>query len=280
MSKITRKFLLDTRDELLKRNPNCLMGNTKERDRYADLVDSVEISKAQRETMLGMVLSDASIDLGQRDNARLKMQQKTDNQSWLASVHEILKEYTVNSGVLPQTSPSRPLMREIVTLQSKKIHDYFDGMIETANEQKRIVDADRLKQELNALALAHCISGDGTKADHGKNKGKQIEISTQNFLEKDVECIAEIIANNFKAKVECQFDYTDEKGRDRFRIRISGKSFDSVATKVAPYIPKGMGHRLPEGRKPNSRFGPLTQEALDRLLGSQLEDIEKLIQEY
>lgn len=72
-----RRKVLKIREEFLLENPDCLKGNTKERNQYvAKLVKlSPKLASYQFDMMLGLVLSDASLQRNaSKTTSRIKMQ--------------------------------------------------------------------------------------------------------------------------------------------------------------------------------------------------------------
>lgn len=279
---VIRQQLISYRNALLQQDPTCFRGNTKIRQDYADRLDSRGIPQAQKEIMLGMVLSDASVTYGTSGQARVRMQQQNiKNAPWINYIVTMLDEYFVNNQTLNPVSATRTNMSELTTVSCKSIGSYFSGMIEAGeNRVKLIQDPARLAQDLGPLAFANWICGDGTRADHGANKGKQIELSTQGFTKKDTAILAEIISTNFGVNAVSQLDYVGNDQVEHYRIRISGKNFDQLGTLLAPYMPRGMAFRLPEGRKRETHFGNLTEPKLQALFGTAVTDVNQLIDTY
>ena len=285
MKSNTRETLLKQKEEDLAQNIKCYHGNTKKREDYVNMLDSKDggISKLQKETMLGIVLSDASVDYGASNasTARLKMQQnKNKNSAWLGVIYEVLKEYTVSNKTLNSVSANRPNMVEFDSVSCRSIADFVGSMFRIEKKVKRISNRTLIKRYLGPVAVASWICGDGTKGDHGKNQGKQLEFSTQGFTKTDNDFLVSVLRKRFQINADVQFDYTGADGRDRYRIRVSGPSFDRLLRQIAPYIPAGMSSRVPNGRSPNSRFGTLTDAELKRLLGSKLNNIDALNETY
>lgn len=259
-----RREAIAARNDILAKNKDALRGNNKIRTNYVEALKSIKFTYYQYSLVLGMLLSDASIDFeGDPDTHRLKIQQSEDHVDWLQTVRNDLIEYT-GERALVSVRKKRSNMYELDTLKCSA----FDDVIRLLYENGKKVIKPEVKPRINEVVVANWFCGDGSRRSSDRDKG--IMFHTQGFTKEGCEILAEALRDNLGFSATAEEDTHDRWTEPKYTVVISGDSYDSFITKVGPYIHSCFKTKLPAGRSDKSRFGDMNQELFDQLVSSKL----------
>jgi hypothetical protein len=260
-----REQILEIRENYLKLDCNAFKGNTSSRKNYVQQIEQLrlELSSFQKSMLIGLILSDASLDVDSNNATRITIQQSLPHIELLTFVKKVLLEYSGNSEPINQVpSKNRPNMREYQTLRMPKT---FQSLVDLFHsETKSKVIKPEIEKEINAVVLAFWFMGDGGKRTYN-NPDKGLSLHTQCFSKDECEILAQAILKNLNIKANVVLD---SKEKSQYRIDISGTSYETFIEQVGPYILKCFNDRIPKGRSENSRYGYMTEERKSKILNS------------
>lgn len=268
-----RKKILKLRLSYLKNNPAAFQGNSKTRTDYLIELNRIEPTNFQIEYVIGLILSDVSFDF-EGNVGRLKLQQSEKHLAWMEHIRDILREYMPRDGQLSHPSQNRPHMYELQTLKCEPLYKIVQPIFYNENKRKTI-NRDLISTYIGPACVAAWFCGDGSKSDFTDNEGKGLTFHSQGFSKEEVEFLAECLRKNLKIEANAKLDYDD-----KYRIDVSGASYDLFVKEVGPYIHPTFFHRVPTGRAEGSRFGSVTEKIRSDLLGSGLKDLDSVIDNY
>lgn len=280
---INREKILEIRMGFLTENPKAFAGNTKERLDYLKKLECLkpELTPLQAQYLVGLNLGDLSVDIDHsKKTARFKIQQSVAHVEWLEHIREIFLEYMPSD--LPISSPSakRPTIREIQSLKCKTLYNFLVPLF-YPNKGTRKGVYGSIENYISPVSVAALFCGDGSKADHTDNSGKGITFHTQGFTKSENELLAGFIRDKVGMSAQAKEDGLQH---GQWRIDISGTSFEIFCEKVGPWVYKTFHKRVPSGRAPNPnkepRFGYMTQDKRDSLLGVSLKNLHDQIVSY
>lgn len=238
---------------------------------YSALIEGkLKLTKFQREAVVGLLLSDASMELsvGTEKRMRLKIQQSEIHKKFLEHIkYELLPEYG-GSEFLNSVSKERKNMFEFDTLmctQFNEIAELFYGNSFLNDQSKKLPRKSiypEIKPYITPVSIAYWFMGDGGKLSP---EGKAISLHSQGFTKDEneflVSCIRDLnFEGGLKLDAKIHFDYNIKKDgkviKEFYRIDISGPSFKCFIDNVSPYIIESMCEKkkLPDPRKEGSRF--------------------------
>lgn len=261
-------MILNERAKVLSQNPKAFAGNSLLRRQYLSLLNQykVQLLPFQAEAVVGLVLSDATIDVSSF-GLRIKIQQSAAHSEFIKHLKfDLFKEYSGNDNPI---QPSIRNMYDFTSLSCKQFTDVSHAFCKTDSildsltaglKTKRFpkaINFKKIKPYLTPVALAYWFCGDGGTTE---SKGKRISLATNGFLKEDVE---------FLATTLCEFGLiaeatVDKPAKAQYRIDISGKSFEDFIIKVGPFIHSSMVYKLPPGRVANSPYGFMTEAEKQR----------------
>lgn len=259
-----RREAIAARAQLLAANKRALMGNTTTRKQYIQDLQSINLTFYQYSLVLGMLLSDASIDFsGAEGTYRLKIQQSEEHVQWLETVRNDLIEYTGESGVVP-VRRDRSNMYELDTLKCYA----FNNFIRLLYDEKKKVVKPEIKPLIDQVVVANWFCGDGGKRGTVTDKG--ILFHTQGFTKEGCDILSEALRNNLDLEAKTTEDTHNRWPEPKYTVLISATSYDLFITEVGPYIHPCFKDRLPPPRSIKSRFGRMKPDLFDSLVSSKL----------
>jgi hypothetical protein len=223
--------------------------------------NNVKLLPFQAEAAVGLVLSDATIDVAS-SGLRIKIQQSAKHSELIKHLKfDLFKEYSGNDDAI---KPSGRDMYNFTSLSCDQFTDVSHAFCKTDSisdsltaglKTKRFpkaINFKKIKPYLTPVALAYWFCGDGGTTEP---KGKRISLATNGFAKEDVEFLAQTLCE-FGLIAEAR---SDKPAKAQYRIDILGKSFENFIIKVGPFIHPSMVYKLPIGRVEHSRFGFMTE---------------------
>lgn len=281
-----RTILLEERLNILTSNPQAFKGNTRSRTNYIEKIKEYKpsgLTLFQKETGVGLLLSDASLDSNfNAKTARLKIQQSKNHIYWLSNLAGVtFEEYTPSFTPIHPVGKNRPNMIEYDTLKCPDFYNFFRKLFYPGypNDTQKSPTS-QIIDYITPLSLAIWFCGDGSRADWTKNEGKGISFHSQAFSFDTNNFLANVITNKLNLKASVKLD---DPIKNQFRIDLSGESFDYFIETVGPYIDPNFFDRVPTPRIEGSRFGYMTSKELKKFLGTIYTDrvaFKKLIETY
>lgn len=271
--KINRKLVLGKRTEFLTKNPQCFRGNTRQLAEYKKLLDKMDpaLTPFQKQALIGLILSDASVEVKNtlspsgRINSRIKTQQTEKNIKLLNHFKfELFEEFSGNNDPVGVVSDNRPKMYEFDTLTCSNFKETISNFSKTPITGKFEKEINpTIKNDLTPVVVAYWFCGDGGKVNYS-GEGKGISFATEGFTKSDTSFLANCLKEN---GLDCRLDLTNST-KEQYSIYLSGSSYDKFIEKVGPYIPEFMAYKLPTGRVEGSRWGSMTEEMKQNIIGS------------
>lgn len=221
----------------------------------------LKLTPFQKEAVVGLLLSDANMQLGAEKRMRLKIQQSEIHKKFLEHIKfELLQEYS-GSDILNPVSSKRKTMFEFDTLMCTQFNEiaklFYGNSFLNGNDERLPTKSiyPEIKPYITPVSLAYWFMGDGGKLSP---EGKAISLHSQGFTKEENEFLASCICDlnfedNLKLYAQVNLDYTQNE-KEFYRIDISGPSFKCFIDEVSPYIIESMCEKLPDPRKEGSRF--------------------------
>jgi len=268
-----RTEILKIRADYLSKTPSCFNGNTKERSNYIENLTKLcpELSPYQRDLLIGLNLSDSSLDINaKKTTARMKIQLTNRKQKFLMFVKQSILEYCGNDNQLysPKSGREMTQFNTLSTPQILKIADLFKSENESDLKERGNVKAinPRLVNELTPIAIAFWYCGDGGIRNGSNNQGKAMTLSSNGFSKQDHFLLIEGLKTcGITGELKL-----DNKNNYQYRIDIPGKHYDDFIRIIGPHIHHEYHYKVPDGRREGSKYGLMTSECRDLLLGSQV----------
>lgn len=262
-----RQLILAERSAVLYKNSKAFKGNSRERSTYLNFIEKLKpsLTPFQMSYLVGLILSDASIDTNHSaKTSRLKIQQLSTRKEWLAYIRKIFLEYSGNDEPFTEIKRNNSTMSEYQTLKCTTIYNAVVDLFYTT-KRKSIKPA--LEEWINPVTLAAWVCGDGGTS------GNSIQLHSEGFTRDENQLLVEMLERRLGLKSRVTVHST----RHHSRISIAASSFDDFTLLVGPYIHKNFYYRIPIGRVEGSRFGSMTIEKRNALVGSKHEDLDFLI---
>ena len=234
---------------------------------YRKTLENLRLTKYQREAVVGLLLSDASIECGTKPKVTSLKAILEEHEEFLKHIQlEVLKEYS-SRDTLMCPSKNRPNMLEFDTLMCSQFSEvakpfYGSSLWDQKNTKKlRKAVFPEIKPYITPVSIAYWFMGDGGKLSPD---GKAITLHSQGFTKQENELLASYIRDltfedNLKldAKVKWDYDKKDKQGNvieSFYRIDISGLSFKCFIDNVSPFIIESMCQRIPPPRLESSKY--------------------------
>lgn len=260
--KFNRADILQERFQYLTRAPNAFSGNTQARADYLLYLEEnhVSFTHYQFDLSVGLILSDASLAISNsKTTHRIKMQQSIAHLPWLEHIRECLREYSASDRVF---SVNKRNMVEFQTLTCSQFNQFSPLFY---NGTKKIVGD--IIPYITPVSVAYWFCGDGNQ--RGNNQGKAVELNTQGFTKEECDFLVQSLCKNI-GLIATVYDVSLPGKPAKYRLNISGKSFETFVEKVGPYIDPSMFYKVPGGRSDVSKFGYMNKALRDKYLGSKL----------
>lgn len=187
--------------------------------------------------VIGLILSDAWIsgDRSGGGNARLGFKQSTIFFPYLWYVFNILSPF-----VASMPNQLHPVLRGKTYMacqfQTRKLKCFTELWERFYPVKVKIVPID-IYQDLNAIALAHLIQGDGYR------RYKGLAICTDSFSLQEVHILLHAI--NFNFGLVCTiFQHNSDRGNIQYRIYIKPESMETLIKLVIPHMVPQMTSKL------------------------------------
>jgi hypothetical protein len=254
---ITRKEVLQCRSNFLKTNPQAFKGNTVARKKYLEYlqINSYQLNDWQVDALVGLILSDGSIQVGGRINEfRLKINQSKKHIELLNNTFSIFQELTGSDDVIKE-SRNRKDMFEMQTLTCSLLGQFaylFCSTEPIANSTLKRDITPFIKPFITPVSTAYWFCADGGKTDYTPNSGKGITFNTQSFSKQGCQILADALCENMGFDA---FVVPDHKNSLQFEVRIGPKSYEEFIRQIGPYILPTLSEKLPKPRSDESRFG-------------------------
>jgi hypothetical protein len=275
-----RQEALDLRQKLLKQMPKGFGKSHVLRREYMEklLELQVQLTNWQFEASIGLMLSDASVDLsadGRR--ARFKMQQSLGHLEFLKHVKELYLEYTSSDNPVAPIA-SRSGMYEFQTMKMNAFYElaciFHPELRETGKLGTKSITPS-LKKYITPVSIAYWFCGDGGKSDFTKNQGKGITFHTQCFKKEECDILSETLREKFGFDAITKLD---NPVKNQYRVDILGPSFDKFIKIIGPYIHESMTYKLPTPRR-SVKFGPATKEFCKKYLSIAFK-VDQYVESY
>jgi hypothetical protein len=257
-----RQQAIAARATILTESEEAFRYNTKLRRDYVERLTGIKLTDYQEDCLIGLLLSDATVDFSSVHGHRIKIQQSKDHLEWLKTILNDFIEYTAGTGIL---TLDRPNMYELNTLTCKAFEDILPLFYEKDKTLKGIKDG--IKPFITPVTVANWFNGDGCKRSDGEDKG--IIFNTQGFTEAECNILAKALVDNLGLDAYAGED-THKSANQKYVVIVSGTSFDSFIEQVGPYIHPCFKSKLPTPRSDNSRHGYMTSKLFESLVSSKL----------
>ena len=190
----------------------------------------VKIPSHLQSLLVGILISDAWLQINKAGNTRLAFKQSIDKLEYLFYIFNKLSHYCSTYPHLTKTILNGKLFYGISF--STRSYPCFTELYQNFYSNKIKILPLNLYEILTYEALAHWIMGDGTKTYNG------ITLQTQSFTIKEVAFIVNVLIHklNLKCSIHMQ--------RGQPTIYISSKSMEKIQANILPYFCNSMRYKL------------------------------------
>lgn len=205
----------------------------------------MELSKIQKEIIIGTLLGDSSLQTFNKDRKtyRLRFFQKLDQKEYIDHLYEIWKDWVLTPPKISSYQDkrtnkiySRIYFNTITHSEFKKFGDLFYKQDPENRKFVKIVPSEEiLMNTLTARGLAYWFMDDGSRVS--KNV-KSMRICTDSFKYEEVLTLIKIL--NIKFNLKCSII----KDGSNNRIYISSYSYYDFIKLINPYIIPSMEYKI------------------------------------
>jgi heme/copper-type cytochrome/quinol oxidase subunit 1 len=190
----------------------------------------VNIPSHLQSILVGILISDAWLQINKAGNTRLAFKQSIDKLEYLFYVFNKLSHYCSTYPHLTKTNINGQIFYGISF--STRSYPCFTELYQICyNKSIKIVPLN-LYEIVTYEALAHWIMASGTKTYNG------ITLQTQSFTVKEVVFIVNVLIHKFHLKCSIHMQ------RGQPTIYISSKSMEKIQAYILPYICNSMRYKL------------------------------------
>jgi TRAP-type mannitol/chloroaromatic compound transport system permease small subunit len=206
--------------------------------KYLSNIDrnAINITKYNRSILIGIMLSDGSMEKNEGWNPRIRFEQSIRNIEYIWYLfHQLSLLVNAYPNLLKRKLRGKIFFSlTFRTRQLKCLNEIYNLFFN--NEGKRHININ-LFHYFDYIVLAHWIMGDGSKS------GKGIIICTDSFTLKEVVILMNILlikynihsTINYNTSIS-PYDLLKEKKRKAPRIYINGENLDKIRPFIKPYI--------------------------------------------
>ena len=203
------------------------------------------LPKYLNDTLIGLLLSDGGLQKStDRSNVRLSVTMSMNSYPYIFHLYNLFEPYIDTYLKTLDIKSSNPveLGKKYTTVRFKTISMpqllYYYNIFYKKNiinkKFEKIVPVE-LKNNFNAISLAHLIMGDGNYL----NKRNIIRIYTNSFTEKDVKLLSNIIIDNLGINNKVVFDR-----KNQYIIVIEKDNINHTRDILLPYMHPSMLYKL------------------------------------
>ena len=200
------------------------------------------LNQIQIESLIGMILGDASLQKQKSGDYRLKFDFSAKNLSYAKHIKELLGDYIITDlKIRSRKSPNGNLV-ENVWFQTIS-HPEFNlfGKLFINSSGKKSPCPNLIRDYLTPRGLAYWFMDDGGKMDYSKSphSSKGIVFHTQGFSKEEVEMLSQ------ELNIKFGLDSWVGVNKKKWVIKISSKKYSVFLNYVEAYILPEMKYKLP-----------------------------------
>lgn len=196
-------------------------------------------SKEQHETLIGLLLGDAHLELAQNGkSARLKIEYSKKSEFYIEHLHKIFE--SLHPGPIRDALGEKKTNLAFSTKYSIPLLEYHQRFY----SEKKGIPQD-IGNDFTARSFAYLYMDDGGIKS---KESKGVYINTYCFPKDQQEDFCEILQRKFQLEAKVVED------RGSPRIYISGNSYETLVALLEPYILSTFQYKIPPPRKERSRF--------------------------
>lgn len=195
---------------------------------------SLKLSKAQRETLVGVLLGDAHLETQNRGRTyRIKFEYGVRQSEYANHLYELFREWVRTP---PQTKRDRS--HHSIWFQTVS-HAAFRFYAQQFYSQERKSVPNNIHRLLTARSIAYWFMDDGSIKSR---ESKGVIFNTQGFERNDVWRLMEALRAHF------DFEVSERKQKEGWQIYVSGKSYEQFRKIVDPHVLSSMRYKIPIDR--------------------------------
>jgi hypothetical protein len=201
----------------------------------------IELTKDQKETAIGLLLGDASLQSQNKGKTyRIKFEWGDRNKAYAMHVFQLFDEWILSQP--HKKSRISPNGNIVINWGFQTIsHEAFNHLADLFLKQthKGIVE-NLILDHLTPRSLAYWFMDDGGKLDYNKNsKNYSVVLNTQSFTNLEVELMSEQLSGKFNLLCEVR------SNKNKKIIVIKNSSYQAFYNLIDPYLVNEMRYKLP-----------------------------------
>ena len=201
----------------------------------------IELSNIQKETAIGLMLGDASLQTQNNGKTyRIKFEWGDINKAYALHVFNVFDEWVLSQP--HKKSRISPKGNLVINWGFQTIsHEAFNFLADLFLVQKhKGISEELIPNYLTPRGLAYWFMDDGGKLDYNKNsKNRSIVLNTHSFTEKEVDLMSQQIRNKFNLLCEVK------SNKNKKIIVIKDESYQAFYDLIDPYLILEMRYKLP-----------------------------------
>jgi hypothetical protein len=201
---------------------------------------TLELSSVQRETLVGLLLGDACLETQNRGRTyRLKIEQSARQQAYVHHLHSLFQEWVLTPPGTREKRASNGSVSANLAFQTVS-HSAFRFYAHQfyAEGTKRVPEL--IRHWLTPRGLSYWYMDDGSLKS---SQSKGVILNTHCFVRQDVERLAHSLWDLFGLQA------TPRRQPDGLQLYVSGRSFETFASLVDPYVIPEMRYKVPLARR-------------------------------
>jgi hypothetical protein len=202
----------------------------------------IELSNIQKETAIGLILGDASLQTQNEGKTyRIKFEWGDRNKAYVLHVFNLFDEWVLSEPhKKSRISPKGNIVINWGGFQTFS-HEAFNYLADLFLKKKhKGICNNLIIDHLTPRSLAYWFMDDGGKLDYNKNtKNKSVVLNTHSFTNQEVESMSEQLSSNFNLLCEVR------SNKDKKIIVIKDLSYQAFYKLIDPYLIQEMRYKLP-----------------------------------
>ena len=196
----------------------------------------IDVTEEQKEILLGILLGDGHMELSPNGkSARLKIEQEGKKLDYVAHLHKVFLDWGAGL-IVPATNSNNFKFSTAFSPTLVHYHTSFYGSQKPGERQiPRWIE-----HSFTARSLAYLIMDDGGIKS---KQSKGLNINVYSLPKEEQEFLCNILERKFRLKAKVA------KDRDRYRIYISGESYEELVALISDHILPCVRYKIPPPRK-------------------------------
>ena len=207
-----------------------------------DYKRTLQLSSAQRDTLVGLLLGDACLETQNRGRTyRLKVEQCARQEVYVDHLYSLFREWVLTAPGARSKRASNGTVTTNLAFQTVS-HSAFRFYAQQfyADGKKRVPEL--IHHWLTPRGLSYWFMDDGSLKS---SQSKGVILNTHCFEHEDVARLSCCLSDRFGLQV------TPRRQTDGLQLYVSGRSFETFSTIVDPYVIPEMRYKLPHARRTN-----------------------------